>query len=171
MKNIVLIGMPGSGKSTLGIVLSKSIHYGYIDSDSVIVAMKGKRLPELIEELGNEGFLEVEAQVNGMICAQRCVISTGGSAVYRPEAIKKMKANGGVVVYLKIPYEEVVRRLGDLKKRGVVLKEGFTLRDLYDERAPLYEALADYVVELDNAPVVENAEKIRRAIACEVSED
>ncbi|MBQ3506264.1 MAG: shikimate kinase [Clostridia bacterium] len=171
MKNIVLVGMPGSGKSTLGIVLSKSIHYGYIDSDSVIVAMRGKRLPELIEELGNDGFLDVEAQVNGMICADRCVISTGGSAIYRPDAIRKMKEHGGVVVYLKIPYEEVERRLGDLKKRGVVLKKGYTLRDLYDERAPLYEALADYTVELDNSSVEENAEKIRRTIACEISEN
>ena len=157
--------MPGSGKSTLGILLSKAIGYGYIDSDSVIVAREGKLLPELIEELGNDGFLEVEAKVNGSICASRCVISTGGSAIYRADAIQKMKKNG-VVVYLKIPYEEVERRLGDLKTRGVVLKEGFTLRDLYEERVPLYEAQADFTVELDNSPIEENVEKVREAIAC-----
>lgn len=170
MKNIILVGMPGSGKSTLGIILSKKIGYGYIDSDSVIVAREGKLLPELIEELGNDGFLDVEAKVNGSICASRCVISTGGSAIYRSDAIEKMKKNG-VVVYLKISYEEVERRLGDLKTRGVVLKDGFTLRDLYEERAPLYEAQADYIVELDNAPVETNAEKIREAIACEFAKN
>ena len=79
MKNIILVGMPGSGKSTLGIILSKKIGYGYIDSDSVIVAREGKLLPELIEQLGNDGCLDVEAKVNGSICASRCVISTGGS--------------------------------------------------------------------------------------------
>ena len=170
MKNIILVGMPGSGKSTLGIILSKKIGYGYIDSDSVIVAREGKLLPELIEQLGNDGFLDVEAKVNGSICASRCVISTGGSAIYRSDAIEKMKKNG-VVVYLKISYEEVERRLGDLKTRGVVLKDGFTLRDLYEERAPLYEAQADYIVELDNAPVETNAEKIREAIACELAKN
>ena len=170
MKNIILVGMPGSGKSTLGIILSKKIGYGYIDSDSVIVAREGKLLPELIEQLGNDGFLDVEAKVNGSICASRCVISTGGSAIYRSDAIEKMKKHG-VVVYLKISYEEVERRLGDLKTRGVVLKDGFTLRDLYEERAPLYEAQADYIVELDNAPVETNAEKIREAIACELAKN
>ena len=169
MKNIILMGMPGAGKSTLGVVLSKKIGYGFIDSDSVIVAREGKRLCELIEELGNEGFLDVEAKVNSAICASRCVISTGGSAVYRADAINKMKENG-IVVYLKLSYEEICRRLGDLKTRGVVLKQGFTFRDLFDERVPLYEALADYTVELDGNSIEENAEKIRRAIECELTE-
>lgn len=167
MKNIILVGMPGSGKSTLGILLAKKIHYGYIDSDSVIVAREGKLLPELIAELGNEGFLELEAQVNSSITAKRCVISTGGSAIYRGDAIEKMKQNG-VVVYLKIPYEEVERRLGDLKKRGVVLKQGFALKDLYNERSPLYEQHADYIVELNEDSIEENAEKIRKAILNEI---
>lgn len=169
MKNIILMGMPGAGKSTLGVVLSKKIGYGFIDSDSVIVAREGKRLCELIEELGNEGFLDVEAKVNSAICASRCVISTGGSAVYRADAINKMKENG-IVVYLKLSYEEICRRLGDLKTRGVVLKQGFTFRDLFDERVPLYEALADYTVELDGNSIEENAEKIRREIECELTE-
>ncbi|MBE6031798.1 MAG: shikimate kinase [Clostridiales bacterium] len=164
MKNIILVGMPGSGKSTLGIILAKKILYGYIDSDSVIVAKEGKLLPELIEELGNDAFLELEAQVNASLTAKRCVIATGGSAIYRGDAIEKMKKNGGIVVYLKIPYEEVERRLGDLKKRGVVLKEGYTLRDLYNERGPLYEKHADCIVELNNGPVEESAEKIWKAV-------
>ncbi|MBQ8185782.1 MAG: shikimate kinase [Clostridia bacterium] len=170
MKNIILVGMPGSGKSTLGILLAKKIHYGYIDSDSIIVAMSGKLLPELIEELGNEGFLDLEARVNGSIKVQRCVIATGGSAIYRGGVIEKMKENG-IVVYLKIPYEEVERRLGDLKKRGVVLRDGYTLRDLYAERAPLYEMHADYIVELSEDSVEDSAEKVRQAILAELEED
>ena len=170
MKNIILVGMPGSGKSTLGILLAKKIHYGYIDSDSIVVAMSGKLLPELIEELGNEGFLDLEARVNGSIRVQRCVIATGGSAIYRGDVIEKMKENG-IVVYLKIPYEEMERRLGDLKKRGVVLREGYTLRDLYNERAPLYEMYADYIVDLSGDFVEDSAECVRRAILDELEED
>lgn len=165
MKNIVLVGMPGSGKSTLGISLAKKIGYGYIDSDSVIVAREGKILADLIEELGNEGFLAIEAKVNSSICASRCVISTGGSAIYSGEAIEKMRESG-IIVYLKLSYEEVSRRLGDLKKRGVVMKEGYTLKDLYEERVPLYEKYADVVVELGNASIEENTEELRRAVEC-----
>ena len=124
-------------------------------------------LPELIEELGNDGFLDLEARVNASITARRCVIATGGSAIYRGDIIERMKENG-IVVYLKIPYKEVERRLGNLKERGVVLRDGCTLRDLYNERAPLYEAHADYIVELERGSVEENAETIRRAIAAEI---
>lgn len=162
-RNIILVGMPGSGKSTLGILLSKQIQYGYIDSDSVIVALYGKRLSQLIDELGGDGFLNIEAKVNASICASRCVISTGGSAIYRGDVIEKFKENG-IVVYLKISYEEVVRRLGDWKARGVVLKDGFTLKDLYEERAPLYEKHADYIVELCGTTVEENLKILCDAI-------
>jgi shikimate kinase len=119
----------------------------------------------LIDELGNEGFLDLEAKVNGSICANRCVISTGGSAIYRGDAIDKMKKNG-YVVYLKLSYEEICRRLGDFKKRGVVLKDGFTLKDLYDERVPLYEEKSDFIVELDGCGIEDSAEKVREAIEC-----
>ena len=170
MKNIILVGMPGAGKSTLGVMLAKKIGYGYIDSDSVIVAREGKLLSTLIEELGNDGFLEVEAKVNGSICASRCVIATGGSAIYRKDAIEKLKEKG-IVVYLKLSYEEICRRLGDLKTRGVVLKEGFTFRDLFDERSPLYEAQADYIVELNGYTIEESVERIKEAIKCELTTD
>ena len=163
MKNIILVGMPAAGKSTLGVVLAKKIGYGYIDSDSVIVAREGKLLCELIDELGLDGFLEVEANVNATITAQRCVIATGGSAIYRRDAIEKMRENG-IVVYLKLSYAEISRRLGDFSKRGVVLKDGFTLLDLYNERAPLYEECADYIVELDGKTIEESAECIKEKI-------
>ncbi len=161
--NVILIGMPGSGKTTIGTELSRRIGYGYIDSDSVIVAREGKRLCEIIESVGREAFLDIEAKINSELCADRCVIATGGSVVYRDSAMQKLKTMG-TIVYLKLPYETVARRLGDLKKRGVALKDGFTLRDLYEERKPLYEKYADITVELDKSPIAESVEKVAKAV-------
>ncbi len=145
--NIILIGMPGCGKTTIGVEISEMLGYGYIDSDSVIVAREGKHLSEIIAEKGMEGFLDIEAKINSELCANRCVIATGGSVIYRDFAMQKLKTMGKIV-YLKHKFEVIERRLGDLKKRGVALKEGFTLKDLYEERTPLYEKYADIVVEM-----------------------
>lgn len=161
--NIILIGMPGSGKTTLGTELSEKIGYGYIDSDSVIVAREGKRLNEIIAEKGREAFLDIEAKVNSELCADRCVIATGGSVIYREAAMLKLREMGRIV-YLKLPYEVIARRLGDLKKRGVALKDGFTLKDLYDERAPLYEKYADIVVELNGQSIADSVAEILKRI-------
>ena len=155
--------MPGSGKTTVGTELSEKIGYGYIDSDSVIVAREGKRLNELIEEVGREGFLDIEAKVNSELCADRCVIATGGSVIYRETAMEKLKTMG-TVVYLQLPYTTIESRLGDLKKRGVALKDGFTLYDLYQERTPLYEKYADIIVPLDGKTVDESANAIKEAV-------
>ncbi len=161
--NIILIGMPGSGKTTLGTELSEKIGYGYIDSDSVIVAREGKRLNEIIAQVGREAFLDIEAKVNSELCADRCVIATGGSVIYREKAMEKLKELG-TIVYLQYPYETIASRLGDLKKRGVALKEGYTLKDLYDERTPLYEKYADITVKLDNQTVDNAVEKLKQAV-------
>ena len=158
-KNIILIGMPGSGKTTLGTELAEKIGYGYIDSDSVIVAREGKRLNEIIKERGREAFLDIEAKVNSEITASRCVIATGGSVIYRENAIKKLKETG-VVVYLKVSCETIASRLGDLDKRGVAIKDKFTLQDLYNERAPLYEKYADITVELDGKTIEQSLQSI-----------
>ncbi|MBQ8308749.1 MAG: shikimate kinase [Clostridia bacterium] len=163
MKNIVLIGMPTSGKTTIGTELSAVIGYGYIDSDSVIVARAGRNLRELIAELGNEKYLDFEAKVNAEIAARRCVIATGGSAIYRENGMNKLKENG-IVVYLKMSYEEMQRRLGDIATRGVVLKEGFTLRDMYEERLPLYAKYADITVEIDGKSLGECVQLVREAL-------
>ena len=163
MNNVILIGMPGSGKTTVGTYLSEFMGYGYIDSDSVIVAREGMRLPEIIEKKGTEAFLDIEAKVNSEICASRCVIATGGSVIYREYALEALKKIGKVV-YLQLSYEEIDRRLGDLKARGVALKEGYTLRDLYNERVPLYEKYADVVVCLDGLTVEESARAVEEAI-------
>ncbi len=155
--------MPGSGKTTIGTELSEVIGYGYIDSDSVIVAREGKRLNEIIAEVGREAFLDIEAKVNSELCADRCVIATGGSVIYRDTAMQKLKTLGKIV-YLKLPYEVIESRLGDLKKRGVALKDGFTLKDLYEERTPLYEKYADVVAELNGRSIAESVKAVAEAI-------
>ena len=161
--NIILIGMPGSGKTTIGTELAEVIGYGYIDSDSVIVAREGKRLNEIIAEVGTEAFLDVEAKVNSELCADRCVIATGGSVIYRDHAMQKLKEMG-TIVYLQLSYEIIKSRLGDLQKRGVALKEGFTLKDLYEERAPLYEKYADVTVPLCGKSIAESVQQVVKAI-------
>lgn len=162
-ENIILIGMPSCGKTTIGTELSKKIGYGYIDSDSVIVAREGMRLPQIIEAKGREGFLDIEAKVNAELCANRCVIATGGSVIYRDYAMQKLRTLGKVV-YLELTYETVESRLGNLKERGVAMKEGFTLRDLYEERKALYERYADISVRLDGKTISESVEAVAKAI-------
>ena len=163
MNNVILIGMPGSGKTTIGTLLSEELGYGYVDSDSVIVAREGKRLNEIIAEQGMEAFLDVEAKVNASLCASRCVIATGGSVIYREYAMEALKKIG-TIVYLKLSYEEIDKRLGDLKARGVAVKDGFTLLDLYNERVPLYEKYADIVVELDGKSIYQSVQEVYKAV-------
>lgn len=144
--NLVLIGMPASGKSSVGVILAKLIGYDFIDTDILIQRAERKRLSEIIAEVGVDGFLEIEARVNASVEADHCVIATGGSAVYSEEAMRHLKKIG-LIMYLKVDFETIRKRLGNIKQRGVVLREGQTLRDLYEERAVLYEKYADAVVE------------------------
>ena len=144
--NITLIGMPGSGKSTVGVVLAKRLGRRFVDSDLVIQDRHGKLLHELITEYGVEGFWQIESDVNASLNLENSIIATGGSACYEPEGMQHLREIS-TVVYLKLPYEEVEKRLGDLNARGVTLQPGQTLRDLYDERTPLYEKYADIVVD------------------------
>lgn len=161
--NVILIGMPGSGKTTIGTELAEVLGYGYIDSDSVIVAREGMRLNELMAKVGRETFLDIEAKINSEICADRCVIATGGSVIYRENAMQKL-ATLGKIVYLQLPYEVIASRLGDLVKRGVALKEGYTLRDLYNERAPLYEKYADICVPLSGGSIQDCVTAVANAL-------
>ena len=158
-KNVVLIGMPGSGKSTVGVVLAKVLGYRFLDSDLEIQQQEGKRLPELIEEFGTEGFLDIEGRVNASIEADHCVIATGGSVVYRENAMQHLKEIG-TVVYLKLTCEQLKERLGDLRCRGVVLHDGQNLEGLYKERIPLYEKYADIVVDETDLSVEETMEQV-----------
>lgn len=146
MDNIVLIGMPGVGKSTLGVVLAKVLGYEFLDADLLIQKQEKKRLYQIINEVGTEGFMKVENRVNASIEAERTVIATGGSVVYCEEAMEHLRSIG-TVVYLKLSLKSLAKRLGNLTKRGVLLKEGQTLKDLYEERVPLYEKYADVTVD------------------------
>ena len=156
--NIILIGMPGAGKSTVGVVLAKKLGYRFVDSDLVIQDRYQKLLHELIEENGIDGFLNMENEVNSSLDLHKAVIATGGSAVYGTKAMEHFKEIG-TVVYLELPFEEVEDRLGDLTARGVTLRPGQTLKELYEERVPLYEKFSDKTVKcLDKTlrEVVEN---------------
>ncbi|SDB24883.1 shikimate kinase [Eubacterium oxidoreducens] len=147
-ENIVLIGMPGVGKSTIGVILAKVIGYHFMDADLLIQERENKLLHEIISERGTDGFIQVENEVNAAIETSHSVIATGGSVVYGKEAMEHLKEIGHVV-YLKVSYRQIRRRLHNIRGRGVVLKEGQTLGDLYAERSRLYEKYADVVVSED----------------------
>lgn len=149
MNNIILIGMPSCGKSTVGVILAKQLGYRFTDSDLLIQESEGKLLCELIEQNGIDGFLDIENRVNCSIECENSVISTGGSVVYCDEAMRHLKSIGKVI-YINISYDDLVRRLGDFTHRGVVMKNGFTLADMYDEREKLYKKYADITVDIKN---------------------
>lgn len=143
--NITLIGMPASGKSSVGVVLAKRLGKKFVDTDIVIQEKYGKLLKELIEEHGDEGFREIEDEVNAGLDLDNCIISPGGSVVYGEKAMQHLKEIS-VIIYLELSYTAIKSRLGDLRERGITLKEGQSLKDLYLERVPLYEKYADITV-------------------------
>ena len=157
--NIVLIGMPGVGKSTIGVILAKVLGYQFVAADLVIQKAEGKLLREILAEVGTDGFIEVENRVNAGLMVEHSIIATGGSVVYGAEAMEHLKKIG-TVIYLKLPYEELRVRLHDIKGRGVVLREGQTFLDLYKERVPLYEKYADLTVDESGCSVEQTVEKI-----------
>lgn len=151
--------MPASGKSTVGVVVAKRLGYGFVDTDLLIQAQEKKLLKEIIAEVGNEGFLQIENQVNRDVNVERSVISPGGSVVYCEEAMNHFKEIG-TVVYLKVPFETINQRISNAKNRGVVLKEGQTLKDLYDERTALFEKYADYTISEDGLSLEETIDEV-----------
>ena len=146
--HIILIGMPACGKSTVGVLAAKTLGYRFIDSDLVIQERSGKKLHRIISEQGRAKFLAIEESVNLTLGndSTPSVIATGGSAVYSEAAMEHFKSVG-TVVYLRLSYETVEKRLGNFTHRGVVMPEDYTLRDLYDERCALYERYADIIVD------------------------
>lgn len=159
MKNIILIGMPAVGKSTVGVVVAKRLGYEFVDTDLLIQKQENRLLKEIIAQEGNDGFLAIENQVNRDLQVERTVVSPGGSVVYCEEAMEHYKEIGSVV-YLKASYQEINRRIKNAKKRGVVLKEGQTLKDLYEERVKLFEKYADYTVCEDGLGLTETIERV-----------
>lgn len=161
--NIILIGMPGAGKSTVGVVLAKKLGFSFLDSDLVIQSREGKLLHEIIEEQGVEKFWTVEEEANISIDVRRTVIATGGSVIYGSRAMDHLRKIG-VVVYLKLPCEEIAHRLGDLNERGVTLRKGQNLEMLYEERIPLYEKYADVTIECGHLSIREIVEIISQKL-------
>ncbi len=151
-ENIVLIGMPGVGKSTIGVILAKELGFQFVDSDFLIQKQEKRLLKQIIEEEGIDGFIRIENQVNCSIAPQRAVVATGGSVVYGREAMEHFKKTGKII-YLKLSYESLKKRLGNLHGRGVIVREGQTLLDIYRERISLYEQYADLIIDEENKDI------------------
>ncbi len=163
--NITLIGMPGAGKSTLGVVLAKKLGYRFVDTDLLIQESEGMLLSEILEQRGVEGFIACENELLANLSCARHVIATGGSAVYGGDAVANLRALG-TVVFLDLGLDEITRRLQpDLLDRGVVIHQGSTLEDLYEERHPLYARAADLTVKLDGLSTLESVERLTAKLA------
>lgn len=158
--NVTLIGMPSAGKSTIGVLLAKRLGYSFVDADLLIQDREKMRLCDIIEKKGLQGFLDIENAVNAGIDAEKSVIAPGGSVIYGREAMEHLKSLG-VVVYLRISYEELEKRVGDVKDRGVALKDGMTLRDLYNERIAYFERYADITIDEEGRDMGEVVDELR----------
>ncbi len=166
MNNVILIGMPSAGKSTVGVLIAKKMGYDFIDTDLLIQRKEGKLLRELIEEHGPEGFLEIENRVNRDLAADQAVIAPGGSVIYCEEAMQHFKEIG-TIVYLKASYQSIKNRIGNPKRRGVVLSEGQTLRDLYDERTVFFEKYADITIDEGDLSLEDTISKVLHDLPCD----
>lgn len=160
LNNITLIGMPASGKSTVGVLLAKRLGYSFVDVDIVIQEQEGRLLKDIIAKEGQEGFLAVENRINAGLNVRHSVIAPGGSVIYGKEAMEHLKEIS-TVVYLKLSYDSVEERLGNLVDRGVVLKDGMTLRDLYEERVPYYEKYADITIDENGLDAGKTVDRLR----------
>ena len=163
MKNVIFIGMPAVGKSTVGVVVAKSLGYVFIDTDLLIQKQENRLLREIIAEQGVDEFLKIENQVNRDLEAEYAVISPGGSVVYCEEAMQHFKEIG-TIIYLKVSFDVIKERLKNPKKRGVTLRDGQTLRDLYDERVCLFEKYADITIEEDGLNLEETIDKVHEVL-------
>ena len=152
MKNIILIGMAGAGKSTLGVLLAKAQGMDFLDSDILIQKNDGM-----------DAFLKIEEDVLCGIDVENTVIATGGSAVYSKIAMEHLKERG-IVVYLDVPFPELQKRLTNIKTRGIAIRPGYTLQDVFNERLALYKKYAHITVDCVNMTVEQNVEKIIAAL-------
>lgn len=162
-RNIVLIGMPGAGKSTVGVVLAKTLGMQFVDTDILIQERAGKMLQEILDEDGPDAFKRIEEETILSLHPRHAVIATGGSVVCSGAAMAHLKS-GGVVVYLEISYEEMAKRLKNITTRGIVLLPGQSLRGMYDERVPLYEKYADLTVACSGEDLESVAENVIEAL-------
>jgi len=171
--NIVLIGMSGAGKSTLGVLLAKALGMDYVDTDIVIQQHEGKLLQGIIDNNGIEEFMKIEESIISDLKIKNCIIATGGSVIYSEKAMNVLK-QGGQIIYLHVPYEEIKKRLINITTRGIVIKKGNSLKDVYEERVPLYVKYSDKTLDCSNKDiehcVSEIIEKIREGLYDNVSE-
>ena len=159
MKNVILVGMPACGKSTIGVVLAKTMNKGFVDTDILIQQAESRTLQEIIDQEGNDYFHHVEERVLLDFDGEDSVVATGGSAIYFDRAMDKFKEKG-VVVYIKVTLDTILERLNNIRSRGVTLEKGQTIADLYEQRIPLYQKHADVVIEADGLSVEEVVEKM-----------
>lgn len=150
--NIILIGMPGCGKSTCGVVAAKMLLKNFFDTDLLIQNIEGIRLQNIIDDRGNRYFEEAEEKAILSLDLQGTVIATGGSVIYSEKSMEHLK-NMGKIIYMHLDYEHMYERINDLATRGILIKKGSTLKDMYDERLPLYSKWADAVINCNNNSV------------------
>ena len=160
--NIVLIGMPGCGKSTVGVLLAKTMLMDFVDTDLLIQRQYGKSLCELIDEYGLDGFKQIENRVLTAFDGSHCVVATGGSAVYGESAMHNLKQNA-VTIYLKLSTDDINRRIHNITTRGIAMPNGCTMEQLYEERAPLYERYADITLDCTDLTAEECVTRIKEA--------
>lgn len=161
--NIILIGMPTAGKSTVGVVLAKVKGYDFVDSDLVIQNQEKRLLRDIIEQEGIDGFIAIENKVNASLNVEHSIVATGGSVVYGREAMEHLK-NISTVIYLKLSYETIQRRLGNASQRGVILRDHQTLIQLYQERCPMYESYADIIINAEGFGIEELVNEILKQL-------
>ena len=161
--NLIFIGMPAVGKSTVGVVLAKKLGLGFLDTDLLIQEKEGRLLRDIIKAEGLDRFLKIENDVNSSVDVSDHVISPGGSVVYCEEAMEHYKKIG-IVIYLRVSCETIKERIKDPKKRGVVLRKGQTLEELYNERSILFEKYADIVIDEDGCTIDDTIESVAKAL-------
>lgn len=161
MSNIILIGMPGCGKSTVGVILAKTLGIGFVDTDLIIQQREKRLLQNIIDTDGIEAFLDCEAEAVKSLECENCVIATGGSVIFRKDAIEHLKKDGKIF-YLNVPLEEIKKRLDNISTRGVAASKEQTIDDIFSERSPLYEKYADYILDLDGCSAEQTVEKISK---------
>lgn len=159
MANIILIGMPGCGKSTVGVILAKTLGIGFVDTDLIIQQRENRLLQNIIDTDGIDHFLNCEADAVKSLDCNNCVVATGGSVVYREDAILHLKKNGKII-FLDVPLDEIKRRLNNINTRGIAAKKNKSIEDIYNERIALYNKYADVIIKTDGESVEKTVEKV-----------
>lgn len=162
-RNIVLIGMSGAGKSTLGVLLAKALGMDFVDTDIVLQRRQGRKLQDILDSDGIDAFLRIEEDTVCSLDVRRCVVATGGSVVYSEKAMSSLKSSG-TAVYLHVDFAELERRLGNISTRGIVIKNGCSLEDVYNERLPLYRQYAELSIECTGRSIEECVEELCRVL-------